>query len=145
MNVAGASAKPRFVYESFARRRSRPASAIASWSNAMGGRVVDGMPGGVLGHCGVEVGRHEPEIRRGEFPLGSGCGGIAQRLQLLEVGELADVDLHGEVAADGLLERLSRLEVAAGEGPRAGEWLHGALPDERLEDARANLEDDGER
>ena len=71
--------------------------------------------------------------------------GIAQRLQLLEVGELADVDLHRQVPADGLLERLSWLEVATGEGPGACEWLHGALPHERLQDARANLEDDGER
>ena len=96
-------------------------------------------------HCGVEVGRHEPEIRRGQFPPAWVACGIAQRLQLLEVGQLADVDLHGQVPADGLLERLSWLEVATGEGPGACEWLHGALPHERLQDARANLEDDGER
>ena len=40
VNVWGASAKPMLVYDSFARRRSRPASTIGPWSKARrpGGR-----------------------------------------------------------------------------------------------------------
>src|SRR3954465_5880693 len=40
VNVGGARAKPRFVYESFARRRSRPASTISPWSKAICGGVA---------------------------------------------------------------------------------------------------------
>ena len=42
VNVSGASANPTFVYESFARSRSRPASAISSWSNAIDGSASTG-------------------------------------------------------------------------------------------------------
>ena len=54
----------------------------------------------------VEVGGHETEVGRRELPFGRVAVGLAQRLQLLEVGELADVDLLGEVAADRRLEGL---------------------------------------
>ena len=71
--------------------------------------------------------------------------GIAQRLQLLEVSELPDVHLLGEMAADRLLERLTLLVVPAGEGPGAGERVARALPHERLQRAASDLEDYGER
>ena len=70
---------------------------------------------------------------------------LAQRLELLEVGELADVDLLGEVAADRLLERLVLDEVAAGQRPRAAKRVARALPEEHLERAGPHLEHGGER
>ena len=61
------------------------------------------------------------------------------------MGDLAHVDLGGEMAADRLLERLTGLEIAAGEGPGAEVRLPGALPQEHLERALAHLEDHGQR
>ena len=55
--------------------------------------------------------------------------------------KLAHVHLRGEVAADRLLERLARLEVAAGQRPAAGERLARALPEQHTEEAVPDLED----
>jgi hypothetical protein len=70
------------------------------------------------------------------------AAGVAPRLELLEVGELADVDLLREVPPDRLLERLVGAEPTAGERPGAQERLLRALPEEHLERAVAHLEDD---
>src|SRR5439155_15154869 len=67
---------------------------------------VDRMPRGVAGKFGIEVARHEAEVSRCELPLARNALRFAQRLQLLEVRELADVHLRGQVAPDRLLERL---------------------------------------
>ena len=103
------------------------------------------MPRGVAGKRRIEVARHEAEVSRCELPLVRDALRFAQRLQLLEVRELADVHLRGEVAADRLLKRLVRLEVAAGQRPAACERLLRALPEQHLQPAGANLEDDGQR
>ena len=52
-------------------------------------------------------GRHPPALR------------VGARLQLLEVRELADVDLRGEVPPDRALERLGGVEPPAGQRPPA--------------------------
>ena len=70
--------------------------------------------------------------------------GIAARLELLEMRELANVDLPGQVPADRLLERLTGIEIAAREGPVSGERLLGALPEQHLELPGPHLEDHGE-
>src|SRR5581483_11691890 len=75
---------------------------------------------------------------------GGVAAGVAARLQLLEVRELADVDLGREVAPNRLLERLARLEPAAGQRPGAGVGGKRALPEQRLQQAVAHLEDDGQ-
>ncbi len=67
------------------------------------------------------------------------------RLQLLEVGELAHVDLGGEVAADRALERVAALEPAAGERPAAARRRLRPAPEESLELVPAHLEDDRDR
>ena len=115
MNVSGASAKPRFVYESFARRRSRPGEGDPLVVEGHRRQRVERVPGRVGGHGRVDVGRDEPEVGGGELPLVGVPVRVAQRLELLEVGEVADVDLHRQVAADRLLERL-----AAARGSRPG-------------------------
>ena len=57
---------------------------------------------------------------------------VAPRLELLEVRQLANVDLPGEVPADRLLEGLVGVEVAAREGPRPRVGILCALPEQRL-------------
>ena len=69
---------------------------------------------------------------------------VADRHELLDVGELAHVDLLGQVAADRVLERLAADQVAAREGERAGERRLCPLPEEHLQTAVPHLEDDGE-
>jgi hypothetical protein len=69
---------------------------------------------------------------------------VAPGLELLEVRDLANVDLGGEVAPDRLLQRLACLEVPARERPRAQKRLSGALPQQHLEPAVADLQDDRE-
>ena len=145
MNSSGASAKPMFVYESFARSRSQPASVIASWSNAIRGRSSTGCQAVSGGHARVDADRDEPEVRRRELALARVALGLAARLELLEVRERADVDLRGEVPADRLLQRLVALEIAAGERPRGRERLARALPQQHLQPPVPDLEDDGER
>ena len=71
--------------------------------------------------------------------------GIAERLELLEVRDLLDVDLGREVLANRVFERLAGFEVAARERPLAGERLLRALPEERLQPRRSNLEDHRKR
>src|SRR5262249_9036334 len=70
--------------------------------------------------------------------------GVAERLELLEVGELADVDLGGEVAADRALERLVVSQLAAGQRPAAGAGVEGALPKEHAQSPVAHLEHNGQ-
>ena len=116
VKVGGASAKPRFVYESFARRRSRAVRRIVSWSYASSGRSSTGCQRVSAGICGSTPAGTRPRYavassRRRGIPAG-----VAQRLELLEVREIAHVDLLREVPARRLLERLVRL---AGRRPAA--------------------------
>src|SRR5262249_43130727 len=68
--------------------------------------------------------------------------GVTPRLELLEVCELAHVDLAREMTADRLLERLAGRELAARERPRPGERVERPLPEQDLELAGAHLEHD---
>src|SRR5215218_5196883 len=70
--------------------------------------------------------------------------GVAPGLELLEVREVADVDLRLQVAPNRPLERLARVESASGQRPRAEERLARPLPEQHLELAVPHLEDDGE-
>src|SRR5678816_2990339 len=98
------------------------------------------MPASVLRDGRVDVGRDEPEVRGREFPFEWVPVRLAERLELLQVGELPHIHLLGEMAADCLLERLAELEEAAREGPRAEERLAGPLPEQDLQPALAHLE-----
>ncbi len=72
-------------------------------------------------------------------------GRVGARLQLLEVGELADVDLRGQVTADRPLERLARIEAAPGERPAPGEGRAGTPPEQHLQTTFAHLEHHSDR
>src|SRR5207244_13501669 len=103
------------------------------------GEPVDGMPAGVGGEGGVEVGGDEAEVGGRELAAERVAAGVAAGLELLEVRELLDVDLGREVASGRLLERLVEGERAAGERPGARVGLSGALPEQRFEPALADL------
>jgi hypothetical protein len=60
------------------------------------------------------------------------------------VGDLAQVDLLRELAADRALDVLVVTEQAAGQGPAARVGRHGALPGEHLERPAADLQHRGE-
>ena len=122
-----------FVYESLARRRSRAARHDRLVVERERREAVDRMPGRVGGHGGIEVARDEAEVGRRELPASGLRSGSPQGLELLEVGELPDVDLRREVAADRLLERLGRLERRPGERPGARVRVPRALPEQYLE------------
>ena len=89
---------------------------------------------------GILVGGHEPEIGGRELPAQRIALGVAAGLELLEVGELAHVDLRRQMAADRLLERLALQQLTARQRPLARERLEGALPQQHLKPAVARLQ-----
>src|SRR5262249_62348866 len=109
-----------------------------------GWQGVDRVPGRVAGDAGIDVARDEAQVRGRGLPLVRRAVRVASRLELLEVRELADVDLLGKVPANRFLERLARLEVAARERPPARAGVVSALPQEHLEAPFAHLEHDRE-
>ena len=104
-------------------------------------QLVERVPARVRRQRRVGVARDEPEERGRELPVRRVPPGVAARLQLLEVRHLPDVDLGREVSAHRLLQRLVRLQGAAGKRPEPGVRLAGALPQERLQTAVPHLED----
>ena len=56
------------------------------------------------------------------------------------MGDLADVDLRRELAADRAVERLVGRERPAGECPGAAERVARPLPEQRLQHPVANLQ-----
>ena len=104
-----------------------------------------GVPRRVRRHFGIEIPGHEAEVGGRQLPAARVPRRVAPGLELLEVGELADVDLGREMPSQGLFERLAGLEEAAGEGPAPGERIARPLPQQDLEQALAHLEDDGKR
>src|SRR3954467_11621302 len=103
VNVSRASAKPMFVYESFARSRARAASVIAAWSKASSGGRVRACQAVSAGAAGGNAGGGGAGGAGGEPPRGGVPARVAPRLELLEVRHLAHVHLRREVAADRLL------------------------------------------
>ena len=134
-----------FVYESFARSRSRPASTIARWSKASSGRRETGcqrVSSGTTGSTSAGTSpryavasSHSSGLRSGSLSVSSCSRWASSRTSTF----------CGEVAADRLLERLARLEVAARERPGAEERLARPLPEQRLQPALAHLEHDRQR
>ena len=59
--------------------------------------------------------------------------GGAQGLQLFEPGQLAHVDLGGQLSADRVGQGLAGLEVSAGQRPRARERLARSLPEQGVQ------------
>jgi len=102
------------------------------------------MPRGIGGESRVDILGDESEIGRCELPFDRMTLRLAPGLQLLEVRELAYIDLGLEMPAQGLLERLAGLEVSARKRPGPGLRRARSLPQERLQPAFAHLEDDGE-
>jgi hypothetical protein len=105
---------------------------------------IERVPGRVLRDGRVDVGRDEPEIRGSELPFARVAVRVAERLELLEVGEVAHVHLRRQVSANRLLELLTGGEVAARQRPGARVRILRALPEQDLQHAVAHLEDDAQ-
>ena len=133
--------------ETEVRVRELPAQALAGGQEdrlvveGERGELVQGMPAGVTGELGVGIAPHEPEERGRELPYLGVPRRLAARLQLFQVGHLAHVHLGRQVTAHRLLQRLVRLEDAAGECPGARVRLARPLPQKRLEPPVPHLED----
>ena len=110
-----------------------------------GGKVVDRMPARVRRHRGVDAERHEAEVRGRDLPLDRVPPRVAVGRHLLQVRDLAEVDLHREMPADRGLERLVGRQHAAGEGPGARERLERPLPEQRLQHTVPHLQHGGHR
>ena len=106
---------------------------------------VDRVPGRVGRYTRIEPQRHEPEVCGRELPPRGMADRVAPRPELLEVRDLAHVDLRREVPRDRGLERLVRDEGAAGKCPRARERLAPALPEKDAQCAVPDLEHRRER
>jgi hypothetical protein len=98
------------------------------------------VPRGVGGDGGVGVGGYEPEERGGHPTRAGHPVRVAEHRDLLDVRDLADVDLLRELAQHRPLHVLVVAQQAAGEGPAALVGREGALPQEHLEGAGADLE-----
>src|SRR5207248_7310752 len=85
------------------------------------GKSLHRVPACVRGEVRIDVRGNEPEVGGRELPLAWHPARLAERRKLLEVGEVADVDLGREVPPDRLLQGLAALEVAAGKGPASCE------------------------
>jgi hypothetical protein len=103
------------------------------------------MPGRVGRDLRVDARRDQPEICSGDEPFARVAPGIAERLDLLEVRELADIHLRGEMAPDRVLQRFVGAEPPARERPRAEEGLARPQPEQRLKLLFPHLEHDPER
>jgi hypothetical protein len=87
----------------------------------------------VRGHRGVGVGRHEPEERGGDPPGVRHAVGPAEHPELLDVGDLTQVDLLGELAAHRALDVLVVAEQPAGQRPPSRVRWPGPLPGQDLQ------------
>ena len=101
----------------------------SAWSKAIGGSWSTANQRVSWGRR-IEAAGDETEVSCCQLPLARVAVGAAQRLELLQVGDLANVHLHRQMAADRFLERLAGLEVPAGEGPGAAVGLLRSLPQE---------------
>ena len=133
-----------FEYDSLPRSRSRADWMIAPWSNAVGGSASTPCQARVGGNRRVDAEGHEPEVGRRDLPLDRVAVGRAVGRDLLEVGDLGQIDLRREVAADRGFERLGGGEDSAGECPAARERLERALPEQDLQDSVPDLQHRGE-
>ena len=106
---------------------------------------VDGQPLRVLRHSGICIARDQAEIGGRELPVLRIALRLASGLELLEVGELPDVHLGGELAPDRLLERLAAAPGSRPAGPSGLERIPRPLPHEHLQRAVPDLEDDSKR
>src|SRR5262245_820747 len=103
------------------------------------------MPARVGRHRRIDPERNEAQVGGGDLPLDRVAARVSVGRDLLEMGDLCQVDLCREMAPDRRLEGLVGGEHSAWQRPRAGERVARALPEQRLEDAVSYLEDGCER
>src|SRR5690606_29027006 len=96
------------------------------------GEVVDRMPSGVLRHVGIDVGGHDTEERGRHHARTGDPVRCAEDRQLLDVRELADVHLLGQLPPHGRFHVLVHAEPAARERPPSDVRFQRALPQQHL-------------
>src|SRR5260221_372748 len=129
VKVGPASAKPRFVYESFARRRSRALRRIVSWSYASSGRSSTGCQRVSAGTCGsIPAGTSPRYAVASSLAAGFRSGSLSYAARggvAAAVGEGDDPALHvaDTLAAGRGICRPSAVELLCNEAPGRIEWL----------------------
>jgi hypothetical protein len=121
--------------------RAQPVAGRGDDRGVVEGRVLERclrqrrerVPCGVRGHRGIGVGRDEAEEGRGDPADAGHAVGPAEHRDLLDVGDVADVDLLGELAQHRALDVLVVAEQAAGQCPAAGVRWQRASPCEYLQ------------
>jgi len=83
-----------------------------------GGRqVLDAVPCGVGGDARFDVGGYQGQVGRGQDPAPGVSSRVAAGLQLLQVRDVGEVDLGGQMPAHGGPETLIGPQRSAGQGP----------------------------
>jgi hypothetical protein len=108
------------------------------------GEGIHRVPGGVGGQQRVDIRRDEAEKGGRELAAIRVTGGVAPGAELLQVRELADVHLRGQLPSHRSLQRLGGPELAAGERPPPHERLARPLPQQALQKPGPHLEHDRE-
>jgi len=108
-------------------------------------QVLDRMPGGVRRDARVHVGGHEGQVGRGQGAAPRVPPRIAAGLQLLQVRDVGEVHLGGQVPAQRGPETLVGAERAAGQSPAPVERRRAPAPEQDVQLLVADLEDHGQR
>ncbi len=91
------------------------------------------MPACVVGYVGINSGRDETKVDRRDLAKTRNAVGVAPGAQLLEVSDLANVDLDRKVAANRVGERFVGTDSSTGKGPRTAVRLASALPEDHMQ------------
>ncbi len=110
-----------------------------------GREAADGVPGGVGGDARFEAGRDQGQVGGGQYPAAGVASGVAAGLQLLEVGDVGEVDLGGQVAARRGAEALPGAQRSARQRPQSVERRRGPPPEQHAQPVAADLQDHGQR
>ena len=110
-----------------------------------GGRQVpDRVPGGVRGQARLDVGGHQGQVGGGQDAAPGIALGVAPGLQLLEIRDVGELDLGGQVPAQGRAQSLIWSQRPAGQGPQSLERRRAPPPEQDVKTVAANLQDHGQ-
>ena len=104
-----------FVYDILATSRACACVTIGPWSNAIGGSALDRMPAGVRRQLGRGGGGHQAEERRGDHPRARHPVRVGEHRELLQVGDLPQIHLLGELTPHGTGHVLVVTQPSAGQ------------------------------
>jgi hypothetical protein len=108
-------------------------------------KIVHRVPGSVIGQLRLSVRGDQCQVGGGQDALPGVADRIAARFQLLQVGDLGNVDLGGEMPARRCSQPLLCGEQPAGEDPGILERLFRSPPQQHGQPLGSHLEDDSQR